>query len=129
MNEDLHKHLEMIQGVINRMASNSFIIKGWSITAIGSLYAFWLSQKDNNILLLIFIVNIFFWLHDTYYLYLERGFRNLYDKVRLVKNKDINFDMTPVFNEKLYITAVRPVLLYSYGILTIITIVIIYISS
>ena len=28
------KHLEMIQGVINRMAGNSFALKGWSVTLI-----------------------------------------------------------------------------------------------
>lgn len=26
------KHLELIQGVINRMASNSFKLKGWAVT-------------------------------------------------------------------------------------------------
>ena len=33
------KHLEFIQNAINRMASNSFIIKGWCITLIVGLFA------------------------------------------------------------------------------------------
>ena len=32
MTEEQIKHLEFIQGIINRMNSNSFAIKGWAIT-------------------------------------------------------------------------------------------------
>ena len=32
------KHLEMIQGVINRMANCSFLLKGWSVTLIAALF-------------------------------------------------------------------------------------------
>ena len=35
------EHLKMIQTNISRMASNSFIVKGWSVTSIGAIYAFW----------------------------------------------------------------------------------------
>ena len=28
------RHLEMIQAVITRMASNSFMLKGWAVTLI-----------------------------------------------------------------------------------------------
>ncbi|MEN9503463.1 MAG: hypothetical protein RI964_2748 [Pseudomonadota bacterium] len=40
MHPDRLKHLEMLQQVITRMASNSFLIKGWSITLISALLAF-----------------------------------------------------------------------------------------
>ncbi len=39
MDEDKRKHLEFIQGVINRHNSNSFMIKGWTITITAALYA------------------------------------------------------------------------------------------
>ncbi|WP_180230851.1 hypothetical protein [Bacillus cereus] len=45
-NDNKHKHFEMIQGVITRMGSNSFIIKGWSVTSIGAMYAYWLAKSD-----------------------------------------------------------------------------------
>ena len=32
-----HKHLEMIQGVINRLASNSFSIKQWTVMLVSAL--------------------------------------------------------------------------------------------
>ena len=32
--EKVIKHLEMIQGVVNRLAHNSFLIKSWSMTIL-----------------------------------------------------------------------------------------------
>ena len=32
--EDKYKHLEMIQNIIQRMATNSFMLKGWAVTLI-----------------------------------------------------------------------------------------------
>ena len=41
MNDHEHviKHLELIQGVVNRLGGNSFLLKGWSMTVLvgGSL--------------------------------------------------------------------------------------------
>ena len=34
------KHLEFIQSVITRMATNSFLAKGWALTVAGALYGF-----------------------------------------------------------------------------------------
>ncbi len=31
------KHLEFIQNTITRMANNSFLLKGWTITVVGAL--------------------------------------------------------------------------------------------
>ena len=31
------RHLEMIQGVITRMSSNSFLLKGWAITVMAGV--------------------------------------------------------------------------------------------
>jgi hypothetical protein len=44
--ENKRKHLEMIQGVINRMARNLFFLKGWTTTLIAALFA--LAAKDAN---------------------------------------------------------------------------------
>ena len=34
-----HKHLELIQGVINRLSTNSFLLKGWSVVLVSALFA------------------------------------------------------------------------------------------
>ena len=36
--ENYRKHLEIIQGVINRMASNSFSLKGWAVTLVVGIF-------------------------------------------------------------------------------------------
>lgn len=45
-NEEKIAHLGFVQGVINRMGGNSFLIKGWSITLMAATFA--LSAKDSN---------------------------------------------------------------------------------
>ena len=37
--ENKIKHLEIIQGIINRMAGNSFALKGWAVTLIAGIFA------------------------------------------------------------------------------------------
>ena len=32
-------HLEMIQGVVNRLANCSFLLKGWSVLLVSALFA------------------------------------------------------------------------------------------
>lgn len=39
MDERKLKHLELIQGVINRLAGNFFTVKGWSVLLVSALFA------------------------------------------------------------------------------------------
>lgn len=91
--ENKLKHLEFIQSIINRMSSNSFLIKGWCITLVAGIFA--LSVKDSNqgYVVIIFIPVIIFWILDGYYLSQERLFRSLYDSIRVKKDNKINFSM------------------------------------
>jgi len=82
------KHLEMIQGVINRLAGNSFAIKGWSITLASALIAIAVDKSDGRFALAALLPVMAFWILDGYFLWQERLFRKLYDAVRLEqKNK------------------------------------------
>lgn len=87
------KHLEMIQGVITRMASNSFALKGWAVTLVAGIFA--LANKDANgaYFLVAYIPIIVFWGLDAYYLLQEKLFRALYDHVRMLPNNKIDFAM------------------------------------
>lgn len=84
MTEDTTKHLEFVQGVIARMGSNSFLLKGWTVTLTSALFA--LAAKDARPLFV--LVALFpalsFWGLDAYYLRQERLFRKLYDDLRLM---------------------------------------------
>jgi len=91
--ENKIKHLEMIQGVINRMAGNSFLLKGWSVVLVSALFV--LSAKETNIffIYLAFFPALSFWELDGYFLWQERLYRKLYDKVRKTSESEIDFSM------------------------------------
>ena len=91
--ENKQKHLEFIQAVINRMASNSFLLKGWAITLVAALFA--LSAKDTNqsYIFIAYFPVIFFWILDGYFLSQERLFCDLYNHVRKLDEKEIDFSM------------------------------------
>lgn len=75
------KHLEFTQNIINRMAQNSFMIKGWTVTLVSALAALSANESDKIFMLIAYIPTIAFWLLDAYYLYQERLFRTLYNKI------------------------------------------------
>jgi hypothetical protein len=87
------KHLEIIQGVINRMAGNSFLLKGWSVTLISALFA--LAAKDSNpfFVYLAYFPCATFWSLDGYFLRQERLYRKLYQSVSKKQPSDIDFSM------------------------------------
>ncbi|MBN0372135.1 hypothetical protein JTM65_35625, partial [Pseudomonas aeruginosa] len=87
------KHLEFVQGVVNRLSTNSFLLKGWSIILISALFALSAKDADKGFALLAYIPGIAFWGLDGYFLALERCYRKLYDKVRTTDKDSIDFLM------------------------------------
>lgn len=89
-----HQELEHIQNIIDRQASNSFKIKGWTVTLVVVALLF---RTNNFQLFAAFIPLIGFWYLDAYYLRQERKFRELFDWVRLNRDDtdDHLFDMDP----------------------------------
>lgn len=88
--DDKKKHLEFLQLALNRMASNSFILKGWNITLVVGLFALSLKDLSSSYLYLAILPALAFWGLDAYYLRQERLFRALYNSVRKTKRKDID---------------------------------------
>lgn len=86
-------HLEMIQGVINRMASNSFKLKGWAVTLATGIFALASKDTDKMYFLITYVPVVVFWFLDSYYLLQERLYRGLYDNVRLNKDSEIDFSL------------------------------------
>ena len=95
MHEKKLKHLEFIQNTITRMAGNLFYLRGWVITLIVGMLALFSQIEDSKLIIifLIFVIAIF-WMYDGYFLSLERMYRDLYDKIRLIKDEEkIDFSM------------------------------------
>lgn len=91
--ENKQKHLEFIQGAINRMAGNLFFLRGWTITLITGLFALCAKETNQNYVLIAYFLILIFWILDGYFLSQERLFRALYDHVRALDEKAIDFSM------------------------------------
>lgn len=93
MTEEKIKHLEMIQGVITRMNSNSFQIKGWYITILSALGAIYASNPKPAFVAVGILPTVLFWAMDAYFLQQERKFRGLYQEIIKGESALIPFDM------------------------------------
>ena len=97
----LIEELNNITKAIERMADNSRYIKG--VIALLATISFISGGSILIILSSIICIFVFSWL-DAYYLSLERGFRNLYNKVRVDRLNGLNFDnvfeMKPIIKDK-----------------------------
>lgn len=86
-------HLEFIEDIITRMNSNSFMIKGWTITLISALFALAAKDASRPYVLIAYIPLPMFWLLDAFFLGKERQYRALYEHVRVLDEKQIDFSM------------------------------------
>lgn len=72
-------HVEVMQGVINRMAENSRSCKVWCITLVAAVLVLVARTGEPKHALIALAPTVLFYLLDAYYLALERGFRNSYE--------------------------------------------------
>ena len=91
--ERKYKHLELIQGVINRLSTNSFLLKGWSVVLISALFALSAADSRAAFVILAYIPATVFWGLDGFFLWQEQFYRKLYDDVRRQSDEDIDFSM------------------------------------
>ncbi len=68
----------MIQSVITRMANQSSTIKGWMITVVAALLSIGAASKRSAVIALALYVVAAMGLLDSYYLAIERKYRELY---------------------------------------------------
>lgn len=86
-------HLDMILSIIQRMASNSFALKGWAVSLVAGIFILASNDTDKMYFLVAYVPVVVFWGLDAYYLLQERLFRSLYNKVRILKDEKIDFNM------------------------------------
>ena len=94
--EKVVKHLEMTQGVINRLGNNGSLVKRWSMTII--VAAMVLIAKHDvatpYFVLVLILPVLAFWILDGYFLWQERLFREVYNETRV--QTDTEFEMNPM---------------------------------
>ena len=91
--DEKFRHLQFIQGVINRLASNSFQMKGWSVVLVAAVLVLLARQSRLDASFIAAVPVAVFWGLDGYFLWQERLFRALYDQVRVLEDGKINFSM------------------------------------
>lgn len=97
MPDNKQAHLEMIQGVINRLSNNSFLLKGWTVLLVSALFALAAANSRVYFIYLAYFPAVAFWILDGYFLWHERLFRALYDHVRKLKDEEVDFSMDVKF--------------------------------
>jgi hypothetical protein len=123
----LTKEAEIIQNIIKRESSQSFLIKGWTVSLI---VATLILQGQKIHIMIAFIPLLAFWFLDAHYLQIIRRYKNLYkwDVENRLKTDEYMFDLN--INDRFSKTvASKPELMISeklvwfYGSLVILTII------
>lgn len=76
------EHLKMIEEIIKRMASNSFYLKGWSVSLISAILVFVKLEANICFIWIALLPTVVFWYLDAFYLQLERKYKKLYKEVQ-----------------------------------------------
>jgi hypothetical protein len=98
MDSDQIKHLEFIQSVITRLNTNSYQIKGWTITIVAGVIALYASLRNTFFIFIALSSVVLFWAMDAYCLCQERKFRGLYNDVAGISDEPKKlkpFEMNP----------------------------------
>jgi hypothetical protein len=75
----VQSHLQIMQGVIQRMAGNSTSCKAWCITIVSAILVLIADKGKPELAWLALLPSILFLALDAYYLALERAFRASYN--------------------------------------------------
>lgn len=89
----VQSHLGILQGVIDRMATNSTSAKSWCITIVSAILVVIADKNKPDYAFLALIPTLLFLALDVYYLAMEKGIRNAYNGfVKKVHNGTLTAD-------------------------------------
>lgn len=99
---EIQKEIDLVQDCIKRMSNNSFLIKGWTITLVVAVIGIFSQNISNNILFRILaLIIVSFWSLDSFYLYVERSYREIYKWI-IVERPKGNMDKIYDLNRRRY---------------------------
>jgi len=85
--EEFFQEIIIVQNIIDRMARNSFMLKGWAVTLVVISF---LVEGQRIHYAIAFLPSLVFWALDAYFLRLEGCYKELYKW--LIKNRPSNRD-------------------------------------
>ena len=105
---EIHKEIDLLQSCISRMASNSFLVKGWTMTLLSVLIAMLANKTSLLVIALVVLpITFSFWSLDVFFLKTERLYRLKYEWViqeRKKGNREYLYDLNP-YNENMRINS------------------------
>lgn len=130
--EELHKEIDLIQGCINRMANNSFLLKGWLVSLVVVIVALSPDELNKFVVITLIMVTISFWYLDAFFLRTEKLYTKLYEWVLEKRNqgkKDFQYNLNPHRFDREVESVVKVMfsktLRWFYGVICIIIIIIV----
>lgn len=104
MKSEIINHLQFIQSAICRMAEASAAIKRHAIVVALAVLASAQVLHQAPLLVAGMVMTVVFAMLDTSYLRIEKGFRFLYDEVRMKPNTEtVDFRMKPLTGEHAFV--------------------------
>lgn len=76
----VQSYLNILQGIINRMATSSANCKTWCVSLVSAILVVIADKNKPNYAWIALIPIVLFFLLDSYYLGQERSFRDIYNK-------------------------------------------------
>ena len=99
--DELFKEIDLLQGCINRMAQNSFMLKGWALTVLAGVTAFTKGENFSEPITLVcgtIVPFLCFWILDAFFLHTERKYRRMYENMLAMRKNNIidgQFELNP----------------------------------
>ena len=127
----LQTHLSIMQGVIQRMASNSTSCKAWCVTLVSAVLVIVADKGKPDYAWIALLPTVVFAALDAYYLALEKGFRNSYNVfIRKLHTKQLTtedlYSVSPAGNlSKLQLEALKSFSVWGFYVSLIVLIAII----
>lgn len=110
------ERLKLIQSIIDRMARNSFALKGWAVTLTGALLSLAATNGDRTIAVIAIYVLIAIAALDAYYLALERAYRKLYEQAATQPDTEWALQATELTPGDIARALISPSVLLLYGL-------------
>lgn len=110
------ERLKMIQSIIDRMARNSFALKGWTVTLTGALLSLSTTRQDHKIAAIAIYVLVAMATLDAYYLALERAYRQLYHQASTQPDTEWALKTNRITPADLAQALISPSILLLYGL-------------
>ena len=93
-----HKEIDLIQSCINRMAQNSFQVKGWTVALFAVILALLPEKVESTnkffLGIVMLAISIMFWYLDSFFLAAERNYRKMDGYFRKGRREAVNCCMS-----------------------------------